>query len=196
MKSQTSHFESRLPILEYILQWIRFLHVRPYITRGATIADLGCGYNAYLLRKLQPNIKSGVGIDVAVLPKTLGSKIRLQVGRADRPLSLPALTFNVVTALAVIEHVEDPNMLLCEAFRILKPDGFLLLTVPAPIAKPFLELLAFRFGVLSASRVAEHKRYFSRNDLAAHLVEAGFHRSNCRIKQVSFGLNLVAVCQK
>ena len=38
--------------------------------------------------------------------------------------------FDLIISLAVIEHLENPTIFLNEAFRVLKPDGYLYLTTP------------------------------------------------------------------
>lgn len=38
--------------------------------------------------------------------------------------------FDVITALEVIEHIEEPNFLLNKAFELLKPGGYLILSTP------------------------------------------------------------------
>jgi hypothetical protein len=57
--------------------------------------------------------------------------------------------------------------------RVLQPQGKLLLTVPSHLAKPVLEFLAFRLGLVSADEIRDHKRYFNRTDLVEILSEAG-----------------------
>jgi hypothetical protein len=44
----------------------------------------------------------------------------------------------------------------------LKPGGQLVLTVPSFAAKPVLEFLAFRVGIVSEAEIRDHKRYYDR----------------------------------
>lgn len=46
-------------------------------------------------------------------------------------LSYPDAVFDVVVCTDVIEHVEDPQALLAEAARVLRPSGTLILTCPS-----------------------------------------------------------------
>ena len=49
---------------------------------------------------------------------------------------LPADTFNIVSAVEVIEHVPDDAAFIREMARVLKPGGVALLTTPNGIAMP------------------------------------------------------------
>jgi SAM-dependent methyltransferase len=84
--------------------------------------------------------------------------------RADAQ-SLPLLdeSVDLVSALDVIEHLDDDLGALRECRRVLKPSGWLLLSVPA------LRLLWGRQDVLS-----EHRRRYRRRELRDRLTAAGF----------------------
>lgn len=46
-------------------------------------------------------------------------------------LSLPGASFDTVVCMEVIEHVSEPRKLLSEIARVLKPDGYAILTCPS-----------------------------------------------------------------
>ena len=74
-------------------------------------------------------------------------------------------SFEVVTMLAVLEHLHHPHAMLQEIARVLKPSGALVLTVPSHAAKPVLEFLAFRLKIVSEEEIRDHKRYYNKRDL-------------------------------
>ena len=80
-------------------------------------------------------------------------------------LPFPNESFEVVTMLAVLEHLHHPHAMLQEIARVLKPSGALVLTVPSHAAKPVLEFLAFRLKIVSEAEIADHKRYYNKRDL-------------------------------
>ena len=111
-------------------------------------------------------------------------------GRVDQVLPLLDKTFEVVTALAIIEHVDNPEMMLAEIRRVLKPGGRVLVTTPALVGKHPLELLA-TLGLISREEIMDHKRYYTRVTLQQAMERAGLKQ--VRVKH--FGimwLNLFA----
>lgn len=83
--------------------------------------DFGCG-NAGLIRRLRANGIPAYGID------------RVPVDNDMRPFvfkdfaELPAMKFDLITAIEVFEHLPDPAAVLDELLARLSPDGFLFIT--------------------------------------------------------------------
>lgn len=123
-------FRGRERILETVLQ--QALEGR----RPESIASLGSG-PAEGLRWLLPFVGPKgrvVGVDLNPLharpPDSSGASAFCVVGSVE---AVPIATglFDVVLALDVLEHLDDDVAGLNEAVRLLKPDGLLLVTVPA-----------------------------------------------------------------
>lgn len=186
--------EYKKTILDKLIQNIRFSLVTNQIQTGK-ILDLGCGYNAELLHYLEPRIITGIGIDVSVNKRAFSKKIQLIRGRVDRKIKLPSNTFNAVTALALLEHIDRPDILLKESYRLLKNGGVLLLTTPHLRSKGLLEFLAYRLHLISGHEISDHKRYYTSESLRLSLVDAGFKQSNTIIKSI-FGLTIYARATK
>ncbi len=96
------------------------------------ILDIGCGTGA-MLDDLAP-FGSVIGADYA--PEALQFCVTRGVGadltRADvRRLPFADDSFDVVTAMDIIEHIDDDKAASCEIQRVLKPGGRLFVTVPA-----------------------------------------------------------------
>lgn len=96
------------------------------------ILDIGCGTGA-MLDELA-HFGHVVGADYA--PEALQFCVTRGVGadlaRADvRRLPFADSSFDVVTAMDIVEHIDDDKAASCEIFRVLKPGGRLLVTVPA-----------------------------------------------------------------
>ena len=153
-------------VLEPLLRRMRIARVLPHVkeVQDCRLLDIGCGWEARLLRELEPHIACGVGIDFKA-PALATPKLRTLASRIDDRLPFDDESFHVITMLAVLEHLERPAAVLREVERLLKPRGVLLLTVPSRYAKPVLEFLAFRVRVVSADEIRDHKTYFNREDL-------------------------------
>ena len=153
-------------ILEPLLRRMRLRQVLPYIGRYSEcrLLDIGCGWEARLLRAVEPSIACGVGID-ARAPNIASAKLKTLSTRMDTRLPFDDASFDLVTMLAVLEHLDHPGDILRECARVLRPGGGLFLTVPSWYAKPVLEFLAFRVGIVNPVEIRDHKQYFNREDL-------------------------------
>lgn len=189
MGRSTSFGQSRPSVIDRFFASRRFAHVRPWVPGGAILVDLGCGYRGEFLRRLADHIRQGIGLDLSVDDTADIRGITLRRARIDAALPVEDGRVDVVCAMAVIEHLDDPEMCLRECHRILRPGGALLLTTPSAAAKLPLELLAFRLRIISRSEIEDHKRYYTRRELLAQLKMAGFEADRVAIRTFEFGLN-------
>ena len=157
------------------------------------LVDLGCGHAGSLLRTYSSTIARGVGFDVAVGPPP-ADNVQLHAQAADAPLPLEDCSVDVVSCLAVIEHVERPDVLATEARRILRPGGVLVVTTPSAQAKPILELISVRLHLIDETEILDHKRYYRPATLRAELERAGF--ADVAVTRFELGLNLAAVARR
>jgi SAM-dependent methyltransferase len=98
---------------------------------GGWAADIGAaaGGNTRVLESLgwRP-----FALEYSETGATLARARGLQVGRADaHALPLQDASMGVVTALDVLEHLEDDDRAARELRRVLRPDGVLVVAVPA-----------------------------------------------------------------
>jgi 2-polyprenyl-3-methyl-5-hydroxy-6-metoxy-1,4-benzoquinol methylase len=103
-------------------------------------------------------------------------------------------SYDIVTMLAVLEHLSHPNEMVGEIARVLKPGGRLVLTVPSKAAKPVLEFLAYRVGIVSEAEIRDHKCYYDRALLTTLFADTGLEIEQHRYFQL--GMNNYLVCQK
>lgn len=152
--------------LEPFLRQQRLRRVMPYLMRyeGCRMLDIGCGWDARLLKAAVPHIGTGVGIDFKA-PRINSEKITTISLTLNDNLPFEDNSFDFITMLAVLEHLDNPIQILSESARLLRPGGGILLTVPSWQAKPVLEFLAYQLGVVNADEIRDHKRYFNFDDL-------------------------------
>lgn len=110
---------------------LRFAHFDPYIEtwEGAHVLDVGCGggYTTEFLTR-RGAVVSGVDPSEKLVSAardhatSTGLTIDYTVGKAEK-LPYPDSSFDVVTCVDVLEHVDSPGTAIREIHRVLKPGG-------------------------------------------------------------------------
>jgi 2-polyprenyl-3-methyl-5-hydroxy-6-metoxy-1,4-benzoquinol methylase len=127
--------------LDRILQLWRIAKVRPYVSKGVRVLDVGCADGA-LFRQLKSYITEGVGIDPDLARPVEMDHCKFVSGGfpQDLPETRP---FDAITMLAVLEHIpadQQPRWATACA-RLLKPGGYLVITTPSAMVDPILSVL-------------------------------------------------------
>jgi cyclopropane fatty-acyl-phospholipid synthase-like methyltransferase len=179
----------------FICRW-RSGIVRRAIRPGSTLLDFGCGHQALFLQSIRQQIGHGVGLDYDATPARLAPNLEIRKYHFHDRFDYADSTFDQVSILAVLEHIplDQVDVLFREFRRILRPSGQILLTTPTPASRPLLEFLAFRLRIISGPEIADHKHYWSREDIAALAARQGFTSPEYRTFQ--WGLNSIAVLTK
>jgi SAM-dependent methyltransferase len=108
-------------------------------------------------------------------------------------VALPDASYDVVIANHVLEHIPDDRQAMREVFRLLRPGGVALLTVPLNASRqetyenPAITAPAERHAHFSAE---DHVRYYGL-DFADRVAEAGFTATTFRVtpeQEVHYGL--------
>lgn len=183
-----------LPLDEFI-RWLRAKKVKKYIPRNSIVCDIGCGSETYFLRKISNLIKYGFGFDEKIADYK-DSKYEFKKLKILKEIPCPTESCDVVTMMAVLEHLVNPQEILNECFRILKNGGRLILTTPSSLAKPILEFLAFKIRLIDKSEIGDHKNYFRPADIKKMLLEAGFPEKNIKLFFFEFYLNQLIIAKK
>ena len=117
--------------------WHRY-HFAAALVTGRDVLDVACGegYGSALLARTARHV---VGADIA--PAVIGhararygAATNLEFRRADcKILPFPDASFDVVVSFETIEHIGGQETFLDEVRRVLRPEGFLVLSCPNPI---------------------------------------------------------------
>jgi len=95
------------------------------------VLDIGCGTGAMLQQLSRYGTVDGVDTDPNAVRFCRERGVAGVRRLTSQTLPWEPETFDLVTALDVIEHIDDDQAVLGEVQRVLRPGGTLLLTVPA-----------------------------------------------------------------
>jgi SAM-dependent methyltransferase len=90
--------------------------------------------------------------------------------------------FDVITAMDVLEHIDDDKRAMSELKRILKSSGKLLITVPA-----------FMFLWTTRDERLHHFRRYTKNELKSKLSSSGFKINKCSYMHSFYFLPLLLI---
>lgn len=199
-RTDQSYGQQGLSFIDRLGAWLSQRAIRRHLPKRSNleVLDLGCGYHATVLIRLEPVLKRGVGVDFQLAPELQGlAGYHFYEGSIEDALArLKEEKFDAVMLISVLEHLSAPDTILESAREMLKPSGVLIVNVPTWRGKAFLELSAFRLGLSPKVEMDDHKMYYDKRDLWPLLVRAGFKPSQIRLRYHKFGLNLLASASK
>jgi SAM-dependent methyltransferase len=136
----------------------------PPAARPIDVLDFGCGTGAFLEHLERFGAVSAVDSDPSAVA-FCHTRGRSEVKLVPPGTALPYRddSFDLVTTLDVIEHVDDDVAALAELRRVLRPGGRLLVAVPA-----------FMFLWGKQDEVSHHRRRYTAPTLRCALAAAGF----------------------
>ena len=112
-------------------RWVKKLKLKD----GDQVLDIGCNIGQLLhLMNFQANIK-GVGIDISIealqnARQILPEAFDFFLCSIEKGLPFADNSFDVIVCMDVIEHLENPGIVLKEMHRVLRPGGRFLFHVP------------------------------------------------------------------
>lgn len=148
------------------------------VDKNQKVLDLGCGTGDFI-KILNKKNKEIEGIEISKKVAQIGQKKGFKIKIADlhSTFPYPKNTFDTVTAGEIIEHIYDTDFFLEEIKRILKPNGFLVLSTPniATIGRRLMLLSGVNSLIeTSLDHSAGHIRYFTKKSLEDLLKKHGF----------------------
>lgn len=146
------------------------------------ILDVGCGTGANLMMLSQYGDAEGVDISEDALSFCRERGLQnVRLGAAEK-LPYEDETFDLVTALDVVEHLDDDVAGLSEMRRVLRPDGRLLLFVPT---------FMFLWGL--QDEVSNHRRRYRLPELRSAVEKAGFRVERTTYANITFFMPVLLV---
>jgi 2-polyprenyl-3-methyl-5-hydroxy-6-metoxy-1,4-benzoquinol methylase len=143
--------------------------------RSGRVLDFGCG-EGHLAAHVEASRYLGVDVSARavataratypthtfqVVEETEAWEARVDLGQ-----------FDTIVALAVIEHLSNPQQTLCSLRRLTAPGGRVILTTPHPAWERIYRLGA-RLGLFSSAAAREHHPFLTRSSVEALARGAG-----------------------
>jgi len=173
---------ARLAKLEPYNRWLvgRFSHAL-----GARVLEIGAGFGNVTRHLIEGDPRGPVRelvvasdvdpVAVEYLKGTFRENTAVRVASYRFPLThaekqeIQALGIDTVVCCNVLEHIEDDTSTLSDMFAVLRPEGRLILLVPA---------LSWLYGTLDEQ--LRHFRRYEKTELVEKLGAAGFAIEDCR----------------
>lgn len=173
----------------------------PSTNRKGRILDIGCG--TYPIFLLNTEFSEKYGLDKVVkeshVKQFQNHKIALINYDIEREDILPfeSKYFDVVTMLAVFEHIEPKRLvkILTEIYRILRFDGMYIMTTPAVWTDSLLRFMA-KLRLVSSVEIEEHKDTYSHSRISSILQDANFSKEKLRFGYFEIFMNIWATATK
>ena len=139
------------------------------------ILDVGCGTGANLQMLANFGVAEGVDVSDEALEFCRARGLAKVKQGAAEALPYEDASFDLVTGLDVVEHLDDDVAGLREMHRVLRPRGRALLVVPA---------FMFLWGV--QDDISHHRRRYTVNELRTRLAEAGLTVERATYANITF----------
>jgi SAM-dependent methyltransferase len=144
------------------------------------ILDVGCGTGANLQMLAQFGAAEGVDVSTAALDFCRARGLAQVKQGAAESLPFEDASFDLVTGLDVVEHLDDDIAGLSEMRRVLRPEGRAVLFVPA---------FMFLWGV--QDDISNHRRRYTLPELKQKLREAGLTVERASYANITFFLPIL-----
>jgi len=165
------------PVLEPLLRQIRFGVAKSLLEniliKDSLVLDYGCGPEGKFYKYLKKNkipFKKYIGYDPLSKDEIMSKDVLIT---ADFK-KIMNLKYDLITMFAVLEHLDYPYFDFSFLNKIMKRNGYLILTTPTKSAKFILEFLSYKLGMVSEREIEEHKHYFSVSEIASLFKKYGF----------------------
>lgn len=202
MVDESTKYTRGRGLLEPLLARLRTRRANQLIPadlREGRILDIGCGSFPYFLAHTA--FKEKFAVDQLPMPRQTAADNRIEFYElnlnAEPELPFEADYFDVVTLLAVVEHLNPESMaaLFRECRRVLRKDGMVVLSTPAAWSDGLLHLMA-HVNLVSAEEIHEHAFAYTLPLIGWHFGQAGFEMTKVKFGYFEFMLNMWATARK
>jgi dolichol-phosphate mannosyltransferase len=148
----------------------------PEASSSPRLLDIGCAHG-FMLEAARQRGWRAAGIEISPAAAIARQRGFVVYDRPLEDLNIPDGIFDAITAIDVLEHIPDVRGFMAELYRILKPDGALLIVTPdvgSWVAKTMRNMWPHY--------KTEHLFYFTKRSLSIFLRRKGF-----RVRRIQAG---------
>jgi SAM-dependent methyltransferase len=173
----------------------------PAAYRQGRILDIGCGSYPFFLLNTDFSVKYGLDkvMQEDYISNMAGHNIIMTCHDIEKSNKLPFDDgyFNIVTMLAVFEHIEEDTLikLLNDIYRILIPGGIYIVTTPSIWTDSLLRFMV-KLRLISSVEIEEHKALYNHVKICSMLAEANFSKEKFRFGYFEMFMNLWVTATK
>lgn len=146
------------------------------IKTNTSVLDLGC--NVGILGKLLKNNKNNIdGVDINIKAISRAKKYyqNLYIRDLSQKLILKKQKYDFIVLSDILEHLPQPDQLLQDCKKLLKPDGKIIVSLPNIARLEIrLKLLFGKFEYLPGIMSPDHLRHFTFNSGKKLLNNCGY----------------------
>lgn len=183
------------PPYAYNTSWEKVRRVFP-TAQHLRILDLGCGDGRVVEHLVKDHEVFGLDTSAEGVRIAQTKGIHAALGSVDGQFDFPGTAFDVVLALDILEHLQHLSDTLAQVKKVLKPGGFLIISIPNHFdLRTRLEILCGK-GIVKWSQRQyttkaweyEHIRFLRLEDMLEVLREQGFRVDKLQCNFMSQGL--------
>ena len=180
---------------------------------GTSVLDLGCGGGIFaeaMAREGADVTGVDANSEAIAVAKAHAEEQKLPINYLCSAVEkLKKKSFQVITCMEMLEHVDDPNLIIQHCARLLKPGGHLFLSTINRTLKAYLTAIIGAEYVLKLlpKQTHDYQRFIKPSELATSIRNAGLeliglegmdynpftHQAKL---QASVDVNYLVVCQK
>lgn len=175
--------------------------VKPWLK--GDVLDIGCGQESSLANLLdRKQYYVGVDIQEDAIQKLKKKKPEhefhcIDVEEDGKLTKTIRIQFDTIAMLAVIEHLQHPEKLLCQCSALLKPGGHVLITTPTPRGDKLMRSFKRFFGIKHEEQenYSPHVTNFTEQSLQ-NLLTCQNRFKVVAYRKFEFGFNQLVVASK
>lgn len=143
--------------------------------------DIGCGFGEFMGVFAPGEIDMGIDISSRDLAIAKSRQVYKQVQRADaRKLPFKNASYQTIVSISVLEHIPRVERVFHEAYRVLKPGGTFIFTVPTNLLNESLLGARFKFYRAWFDSMFKHQPLKTKQRWLTMATNAGFSIIECQ----------------